>query len=69
MSNVIELSADGGLDGDLNFGKEVKLALSHSSTDLEGYEVVMKKLVNRENNDWIDLETTDIKQLSGMFTF
>ena len=63
VSNVIELSAD-GIDV-LEFSKGVSLMLSHSSTKLEGYEVVIKQLVNRESNEWEDLETTDLKHLSG----
>ena len=39
-SNVIELSFMNGPD--LKFNNKVKLSLSHSATDLQGYELVIK---------------------------
>ncbi|KAJ7382088.1 hypothetical protein OS493_037148 [Desmophyllum pertusum] len=54
VSNVIELACD-DLVG-ITFS-EVTVALSHSATNLAGYELVMKELTNAEGNVWKDLET------------
>ncbi|KAJ7363162.1 hypothetical protein OS493_011440 [Desmophyllum pertusum] len=54
VSNVIELACD-DLVGITFSG--VTVALSHSATDLGGYELVMKELTNAEDNVWKDLET------------
>ena len=43
-SNVIELSSLNGQELKLN--TSVKLSLSHSATDLQGYELVIKKLID-----------------------
>ena len=59
-SNVIELSSMNGQE--LTFNTKVELSLSHSATDLQGYEVVIKKLINKETNTWEDVdETRDIR--------
>lgn len=63
VSNVIELACDEP-DG-INFSG-VTVALSHSATDVGGYELVMKELVDPENKTWKDLETTKVSDLSGM---
>ena len=55
-SNVIELSFMNGPD--LKFNTRVKLSLSHSATDLQGYELVIKKLIDKETNNWQDLDGT-----------
>ena len=59
VSNVMELSHEGPLD--LEFrgdnGGKVTVALLHSASDLKGYEVVIKQLVDPHNNEWKDLET------------
>ena len=55
-SNVIELSSLNGQR--LKFKKKVKLSLSHSATDLQGYEIVIKKLIDKEMNTWEDVEET-----------
>ena len=55
-SNVIELSFMNGPD--LIFNTKVKLSLSHSATDLQGYELVIKKLIDKETNNWQDLDGT-----------
>ena len=55
-SNVIELSFMN--DPDLKFNSKVKLSLSHSATDLQGYELVIKKLIDKETNNWQDLDGT-----------
>ena len=55
-SNVIELSSLNGQE--LKFNTKVRLSLSHSSTDLQGYELVIKKLIDKETNSWEDVERT-----------
>ena len=59
VSNVIELSHDGPPDLELSGDEEgnVTVALLHSATDLKGYEVVIKQLVDPYDNEWKDLET------------
>ena len=68
VSNVIELSYDG--PPDLEFSEDaqgsITVALMHSASDLKGYEVVIKQLVDPENNEWIDLVTQNIWQASGI---
>ena len=63
-SNVIELSS---MDSQgVKFNTKVMLSLSHSATNLRGYELVIKKLTNKETNKWVDLdETKDIRSLEG----
>ena len=67
VSNVIELFCDdpaaSNFTGD--FEEKVSVALSHSATSLKGYEVVMRELVDSDNNEWKDLEKTNIWQASG----
>ena len=55
-SNVIELSSMNGQG--LKFNTKVKLSLSHSATDLIGYELVIKKLIDKEANKWEDIDGT-----------
>ena len=55
-SNVIELSSINGQG--LKFNTKVKLSLSHSATDLWGYELVIKKLIDKKANKWEDLDGT-----------
>ena len=55
-SNVIELSCLNGQE--LKFNAMVKLSLSHSATDLQGYELVIKKLTDKETNNWEDVHGT-----------
>ncbi|XP_027046688.1 uncharacterized protein LOC113674409 [Pocillopora damicornis] len=59
VSNVIELSHDGPPDLELRGDDEgnVTVALLHSASDLKGYEVVIKQLVDPYDNVWKDLET------------
>ena len=65
MSNVIEISAAKDV-GVSKFNSEVKLVLSHSAAHLEGYELIMKRLSNVENNEWEDIPGgEDIRQVSG----
>ena len=63
-SNVIEISS---MDSqDVKFNTKVKLSLSHSATNLRGYELVIKKLTDKETNKWEDLDgTKDIRSLEG----
>ena len=67
VSNVIELSDDG--PPDLEYSGDAKgnitVALLHSASNLKGYEVVIKQLVDPENNEWKELETTNIWHTSG----
>ena len=67
VSNVIVLKCDDSLGSDFtgNFDEEVSVALSHSAANLKGYEVVMRELVDSENNEWKDLKTTNIWKASG----
>ena len=55
-SNVIELSSISGQDQ--RFNTNVKMSLSHSAPDLHGYELVIKRLIDKENNEWEDLDGT-----------
>ena len=55
-SNVIELSSISGQGQ--KFNTKVKLSLSHSAPDLYGYELVIKRLIDKENNEWEDLDGT-----------
>ena len=64
VSDVIELSTD--IPGEPAFNKEVTLAISHSAADLKGYEVVVKNVIDRDSNEWVDVDkTVDIRFLSG----
>jgi len=57
VSDVVEL---------LTFNKEVTLAISHSASDLKGYEVVVKKLIDKDTNEWMDVgKTVDFRSLPG----
>ena len=59
-SNVVELSSANGQE--LKFNTTVKLSLSHSATDLQGYELVIKKLIDKETNSWEEVYgTRDIR--------
>ena len=68
VSNVIEVSHDGLPD--LEFSEDaqgsITVALMHSASDLKGYEVVIKQLVDPENKEWIDLVTENIWHASGI---
>ena len=63
-SNVIELSS---MDSQsVKFNTKVKLSLSHSATNLRGYELVIKKLIDKHTNKWEEVdETKDIRSLEG----
>ena len=68
VSNVIELSS---LDGQrLQFNAMVTLSLSHSAPDLRGYEVVIKRQINKETNEWEDVSgTKDLRCRQGIEMF
>jgi len=57
VSSVIQLACDDQVG--VNF-TGIKVALSHSATDLGGYELVMKELTDSENNTWKNLNTSDV---------
>ena len=64
VSDVVELSTD-SCEG-LKFNKAVSLVISHCAANLEGYEVVLKTLIDKENNEWEDVRgTTNLWSLSG----
>ena len=58
VSSVMELAC-GNLPGTerYEFNVKVKVALSHSASDIKGYELVIKELTNEKTNDWRDLKT------------
>ena len=65
VSNVIELSSHDGQR--LKFSAMVTLSLSHSAPDLRGYEVVIKRQINKENNEWEDVSgTKDLRWRQGI---
>ena len=67
-SNVIELSSISGQGQ--KFSTKVKLSLSHSAPDLPGYELVIKRLIDKENNEWEDLdETRNVRCRQGIKIF
>ena len=63
-SNVIELSS---MDSQgVKFNTKVKLSLSHSATNLRGYELVIKKLIDKHTNKWEEVdEPKDIHSREG----
>ena len=68
VSNVIELSHDGPPDLEFSGDSQVNVtvALMHSASNFRGYEVVIKQLVDSENNEWIDLVTNTFWHTSGI---
>lgn len=54
VSNIIELACDDPVA--IQFSK-VTVALSHSATELRGYELVLKERIVSEEDIWKDLET------------
>jgi len=57
VSSVIQLECDDS-EG-VNF-TGVTVALSHSATDLGGYELVMKEQTDAENNIWKNLNVSSV---------
>ena len=67
VSYVIEISTATG--DELEFDAKVKLVLSHSAPDLQGYELVIKKLIDWESNEWEEVDGTEALQcLKGLET-
>ena len=65
VSNVIEISTNANRA--LEFNVEVTLFLCHSAADLQGYELVLKRLVNNGNNEWEDVDGTQVlEHFSGL---
>ena len=65
VSNVIEISTINGQA--LEFNADVKLFLSHSAPGLKGYELVIKRQIDEECNEWEDVNgTQDLRRLSGL---
>ena len=65
VSDVIELSAVDST-GILHFNKAVTIVIPHCASNLKGYEVVIKTLVNSETNEWDDsVETEDVRTQDG----
>lgn len=64
VSDVVELSP--GISERYTFNKEVTLAISHSASDLKGYEVIVKTLIDKDTNEWVDVnKTVDFRSLLG----
>ena len=65
---MIELSHDGSPDLELSGDAlgSITVALMHSASDLKGYEVVIRQLVDPVSNDWIDLVTKNMWHASGI---
>ena len=57
VSNVIEISTKTG--DELKFDAKAKLVLSHGAPDLQGYELVIKKLIDWESNEWEEVDGTE----------
>ena len=68
VSNVIEIATTTGQA--LEFSVDVKLFLSHSAPDLLGYELVVKKQIDQESNEWEDVDgTEDLRCQQGLKIF
>ena len=68
VSNVIELSCEDsplGTEFHKDVNEKVTVRLSHSASDLKGYELVIKELVDLDNNEWKDLDTRNVWKASG----
>ena len=68
VSNVIELSReDGPLGVEFHsiIPEKVTVRLSHSASDLKGYELGIKELVDHHNNEWKELDTREVWKPSG----
>ena len=68
VSNLIKLSHEGPptLESMEAATGSITMGLLHSASDFEGYEVVIKKLVDQENNEWEDLETRMVWNSAGI---
>ena len=64
VSGILEVSTDSAQC--LGFNKAVTLVISHCAGNLKGFEIVAKKLVDRDRNEWDDIsETVDMRSLAG----
>ena len=64
VSNVLEISTITG--DELKFNVEVNLVLSHSAPGLQGYELVIKRLIDWESNEWEEVDgTKDLRRWQG----
>ena len=64
VSEVIEIATNKGQE--FKFNVAVQLFLCHSAPDLAGYEVVIKKQTDTENNIWEEVDgTEDLQNQSG----
>ena len=57
VSNVLEVSTI--TCDELEFTAEAKLVLSHSAPGLQGYELVIKRLIDCESNEWEEVDGTE----------
>ncbi|XP_068705827.1 uncharacterized protein [Montipora foliosa] len=65
VSDVIELSAVDS-PGILHFNEAVTIVIPHCASNLKGYEVVIKTLVDSETNEWDDsVELEDVRTQDG----
>ena len=68
VSNVLDISTVTG--DELEFNAEVNLVLSHSAPGLQGYELVIKRLIDWERNEWEEVDgTEDLRCRQGLQTF
>ena len=68
VSNVLEISTITG--DELEFNAEVNLVLSHSALGLQGYELVIKRLIDWKSNEWEEVDgTEDLRCSEGLHTF
>ena len=68
VSNVLEISPITG--DELEFNAEAKLVLSHSAPGLKGYELVIKRMIDWESNEWEEVDgTEDLRSWEGLQTF
>ena len=68
VSNVLEISTITG--DELEFNVEAKLVLSHSAPGLQGYELVIKRMIDWESNEWEEVDgTEDLRSWEGLQTF
>ena len=68
VSNVVELSCEDGplgVEVHKNVHEKVTVRLSHSASELKGYELVIKELVDVDNNEWKELDTRQVWKPSG----
>ena len=64
ISNVIEISSS--TDEALEFNAKVTLCISYSAPKLQGYELVLKRLINKTSDEWIDMDgTRNVQHFSG----